>query len=67
MTTEALVRSDVESDAVSAPPPATGSTGYRHGALDPFALTSVAETLELVVGHRAADLRRRGGRRPAGR
>ena len=48
MTTEALVRSDLESDAVDAAPP--GSAGVGHGALDPFALTSVAETLELIVG-----------------
>jgi len=50
MTTEALVRSDVESGAVDAPPPAPRSAGLGHGALDPFALTSVAETLDLVVG-----------------
>ena len=30
--------------------PRPGPPGIGHGALDPFALTSVAETLELVVG-----------------
>ena len=67
MTTEALVRSDVESGAVDAPPPAPWSAGLGHGALDPFALTSVAETLDTRRGPRAADVRRGRGRHLVGR
>ena len=51
MTTEALARSSVESGRVDASrPPAPWSAGLGYGALDPFALTSVAETLDIVVG-----------------
>ena len=51
MTTEAVVHSDIESGPVDAPRPAAPwSAGLVHGARDPFAPTSVAETLDIVVG-----------------
>ena len=51
MTTEALVRSDIESGPVDVPRPAAPwSAGPVHGARNPLAPTSVAETLDIVVG-----------------
>ena len=50
MTTEAVVRSDIESDLIEArPPTAPWSAGPVDGARDLFAPTSVAETLDAVV------------------
>ncbi|MDN5804258.1 MAG: GAF and ANTAR domain-containing protein [Microlunatus sp.] len=63
MTTEATVRSDIESGTVHVPRP-TGpwSAGLVHWARDPLVPTSVAETLDIVV----ALARRRSGADGAG-
>jgi hypothetical protein len=51
MTTEAMVRSDLESGPVDVPHAAgPWSTGAVHWSRDPLAPTSVAETLDIVVG-----------------
>jgi hypothetical protein len=51
MTTEAVVRSGIESGPIEAPlPVAPWSAGLVQGARDLFAPTSVAETLDIVVG-----------------
>lgn len=50
MTTETVVRFNIESGPVDAPRPAAWPDGIVRAALDPFALTTVAETLDIVVG-----------------
>ena len=51
MTTDAMVRSDIESGPVDVlRPTARWSAGPVHWARDPLAPTSVAKTLDIVVG-----------------
>jgi hypothetical protein len=51
MTTETVARSNIEPGPFDSPPPAAPwSAGLVHVAPDPFAPTSFAETLDIVVG-----------------